>query len=67
MAGALGILTGEGRNGKLSERQLAMVEEREKARKSGDYKAADRIRHELEADGVIIEDTKDGPKARKLN
>ena len=67
MAGVLGILTGEGRSGELSKRQLAMVEERERARKSGDYKASDRIRSELESEGVIIEDTKDGPKARKIS
>ncbi len=67
MAGVLGILTGESRNKELSKQQLAMVEEREKARKSGDYKASDRIRRELEAEGVMIEDTKDGPKARKSN
>jgi len=37
---------------------------REEARKKKDYKLADDIRKELESRGVIIEDTKHGPKWR---
>jgi len=37
---------------------------REDARKNRDYKLADRIRDELTAMGVVIEDTKDGTKWR---
>ena len=65
MASALGILTGEARDEKLTDAQLSLVAERETARKSGDYKEADRIRKELASQGVTVDDTKEGPKARR--
>ncbi|MFH0840319.1 MAG: cysteine--tRNA ligase [Candidatus Omnitrophota bacterium] len=40
------------------------VRSREEARKNKDYKLADDIRKGLEKEGIIIEDTKDGPKWR---
>ena len=40
------------------------VTAREEARRKKDYKLADDIRKSLELDGVIIEDTKDGPEWR---
>lgn len=40
------------------------VSAREEARKNKDYNLADGIRRDLEKEGVIIEDTKDGPKWR---
>ena len=36
-----------------------MIEERSVAKKKGDYKLADKIRHDLLNKGVIIEDQKD--------
>jgi cysteinyl-tRNA synthetase len=41
------------------------IDRRNAARKSGDYKEADRIRLELLANGIILEDTKDGTTWRK--
>jgi cysteinyl-tRNA synthetase len=66
IAGVLGILTGEGRDLKLTEAQKALIEERNMARKSGDYKTSDRIRDQLASQGIAIDDTKDGQKARKI-
>ncbi|MFH0827394.1 MAG: DALR domain-containing protein, partial [Candidatus Omnitrophota bacterium] len=44
----------------LSADEAAMIEKRNTARKNGDFKEADKIRKELEATGIILEDTKDG-------
>jgi cysteinyl-tRNA synthetase len=44
----------------LPTRVTALIDKRNKARKSGDFKEADSIRKELEGDGIILEDTKDG-------
>ena len=43
----------------------AKVREREEARKKKDFERADRIRRELLDQGVVIEDTKEGPRCRK--
>ncbi|MDP3790273.1 MAG: cysteine--tRNA ligase, partial [Candidatus Omnitrophota bacterium] len=40
------------------------INEREEARRNRNYKLADDIRKELENQGVVIEDTKHGPKWR---
>lgn len=40
----------------------ALVEERERARAAGDFERADRLRDELLARGVAVEDTLDGPR-----
>jgi cysteinyl-tRNA synthetase len=37
-----------------------LIEKRNKARKNGDFKEADSIRKELEDNGIILEDTKEG-------
>jgi cysteinyl-tRNA synthetase len=39
---------------------VAMIEERNRARRAGDFKKADSIRKGLEEKGIILEDTKDG-------
>ena len=44
---------------------LALVEKRTQARKSKDFKAADRIRDELLALGWVLEDTPQGPKVKR--
>jgi len=59
-----------GLNMRASEKDIssdvkAAIEKRNAARKSGDYKEADRIRMELLEKGVILEDTKDGTAWRK--
>jgi len=43
----------------------AKIKERNAARKNKDYKLSDKIRIELEAKGVILEDTKDGTTWRR--
>lgn len=43
---------------------IALISEREEARKRKDFKTADNIRKKLADAGVIVEDTKDGPKWR---
>ncbi len=45
---------------------LALLEERQAARKARDFKRADAIRDELKAKGWVIEDTPKGPRLKKL-
>jgi len=47
-------------------RLLNRVEQREKYRKLGDWHKADEIRKEIQKLGWLIEDTKSGPKLKKL-
>ena len=50
----------------LSAEPRRLIEEREYARKSGDFGSADEIRRELrDRFGIIVEDTKDGPQWRR--
>jgi cysteinyl-tRNA synthetase len=44
-----------------------LVEEREEARKKGDFKKADEIREKIKSMGYLVEDTKNGPKIKKAN
>ena len=45
---------------KISEKQiLSKIKEREKAKKSGNYNLADKIRNELSKEGIDIKDIKD--------
>jgi cysteinyl-tRNA synthetase len=43
----------------------ALVDERTKAKKSRDFKRADAIRDELAAEGIVLEDTKDGVRWKR--
>ena len=43
----------------------ALVTEREAARKSRDFARADAIRDELAAEGILIEDSAQGPRWRR--
>jgi cysteinyl-tRNA synthetase len=45
---------------------LALLEERQAARKAKDFKRSDAIRDELKAKGWVIEDTPKGPKLKKI-
>jgi len=47
---------------KLTKKQEELVAQREKARKKGDWQAADKIRKELEKEGIALEDTAFGPR-----
>jgi cysteinyl-tRNA synthetase len=51
---------------KLPEEVKKLVEEREEARKKGDFKKADEIREKIKSLGYLIEDTKKGPKIKKI-
>jgi cysteinyl-tRNA synthetase len=46
---------------------LALLEERQAARKARDFKRADAIRDELKAKGWVIEDTPKGARLKKLS
>ena len=45
---------------------LALLDERQAARKAKDFKRSDAIRDELKAKGWVIEDTPKGPRLKKL-
>lgn len=49
----------------LPEEVAKLVEERETARKAGDFGRADILRDELKEKGFSVEDAKDGPKVRR--
>jgi cysteinyl-tRNA synthetase len=51
--------------GCITKEQQALVAEREEARRQKDFHKADRIRQQLAAQGVIIEDTERGPLVRR--
>jgi len=59
-----GIL--EEKEEELSPELKKLVDEREKARKDKDYARADKIRNELKQKGIILEDTKDGVRWKKI-
>jgi len=44
---------------------LALVQERQAARRAKDFKRSDAIRDQLLADGWVIEDTADGPRVKR--
>jgi len=52
---------------KIPEEIKKMVEKREEYRKKGDFKLADEIRKKIKEMGYWIEDTKEGPKIKKLS
>ncbi|MEE8357990.1 MAG: cysteine--tRNA ligase [Candidatus Hydrothermarchaeales archaeon] len=59
----LGILEHE--KGELDKGLLQLIEEREDARKNKDWPRADKIRDELFQEGIIVEDTSNGPRWRR--
>lgn len=59
----LGLL--EEKEIELTEEQKLMIDEREKARKAKDFKTADKIRDELLAQGIVLEDTPEGIRWKK--
>ena len=60
----LGVL--EEKEEKLSPEFKKLIDEREKARKEKDFARADKIRAELNQKGIILEDTKDGVRWKKI-
>lgn len=51
---------------KLPKELMDLIKKREQARKKKDYVAADKIREELKARGIILEDTKEGVRWKKV-
>ena len=60
----LGII--EEKEEKLSPELKKLIDEREKARKEKDFKKADDIRNELKEKGIILEDTKEVVRWKKI-
>lgn len=65
ITGVLGLLTGE-RKEEFPAEALALLEQRQEARKAKDWAKADAIRDELKAMGFAIEDSKQGAKLKKI-
>ncbi len=51
---------------RLEQELLDLIEKREEARKNRNFQTADQIRDMLKGRGIIVEDSADGPKWRKL-
>jgi len=60
----LGVI--EEKEEKLGSKIKKMIAEREKARKAKDFARADKIREELKEKGIILEDTKEGVRWKKV-
>jgi cysteinyl-tRNA synthetase len=56
----LGILAEETKTKELSEEAEHLIKERDRARADKDWEAADRLRNELAAIGIVVEDTPTG-------
>jgi cysteinyl-tRNA synthetase len=65
LASALGILY-ENNRSSLEEEIENLIKERQQARKDRNFARADEIRDSLKARGIILEDTKDGVKWKKI-
>ena len=67
LTGVLGILQDSGsEDGGISDEIMALVAERQEARKAKNFARADEIRDILRAKGLAVEDTPQGPKVVKL-
>ena len=62
----LGILQ-KSTKGSLEDEVEALIEARQKARKERDFAMADKIRDDLKARGIILEDTPQGVRWKKVN
>ncbi|MDH5705297.1 MAG: cysteine--tRNA ligase, partial [Candidatus Aminicenantes bacterium] len=50
----------------LPEEIMIKINEREKARRDRNFELADRIRDQLAKEGIVLEDTKDGVRWKKV-
>ena len=62
LTGVLGLLYNRETKGSLDDEIEALIEARNNARKERNWAEADRIRDELKAQGIILEDTPQGVK-----
>ena len=51
---------------KIPEKVLELVREREKCRKENQWELADKLRNKVRESGYLIEDTREGPKIKKI-
>lgn len=65
LAGVLGILASN--DEMLEEEIVELIEKRSEARKNKDYQMADEIRDELLEKGIVLEDTQEGVKWKRIN
>ena len=62
-----GILQKEIKKEKLPKEILDLIIKREGYRKRGDFETADKIRKELAEKGILVEDTPEGPRWKKIS
>ena len=62
LCGVLGILYNRGKKGSLDEEIEGLIARRQQARKEKDFALADKIRDDLKARGIVLEDTPQGVK-----
>ena len=60
-------IKGLGEKEKISKEIEEMIKKREEARKKKDFETADKIRNELKKKGIILEDTPQGARWKKVN
>ncbi|HVP91433.1 MAG TPA: cysteine--tRNA ligase [Terriglobales bacterium] len=53
-------------SGEIDEVMQKLIDERQRARAAKDYKRADEIREQLLAQGILLEDTKDGVRLKRV-
>ncbi len=62
LTGVLGLVYNRDKKGSLDDEIEALIEQRNAARKAKNWAEADRIRDELKAQGIVLEDTAQGVK-----
>lgn len=62
----LGLAEYPGKKVEVPQEVMKLISQREQARKSADFKKADKLRHQIKKLGYEIEDTPKGPKVNKV-